>query len=96
MDDLKKAVDDATAALAAKPDDAKLKDALAKAQKALAVANAPAKVDVRILAARDGHAADSVVSLSAAEAESAVANGWADADPAAVAFAREEAVRLAR
>lgn len=95
MEDLKKAVDDATAALAAKPDDAKLKDALAKAQKALAD-SAPTEVEVRILAARDGHAVDSVVRLSAAEAESAVANGWADADPAAVAFAREEAARSAR
>lgn len=95
MEDLKKAVDDATAALAAKPDDANLKDALAKAQKALDD-SAPKGVDVRILAARDGHAVDSVVRLSAAEAESAVANGWADADPAAVAFAREEAARSAR
>lgn len=101
IETLRAAAEAAKTALAAAPEDAALQDAAAAAEQALADAEReaaettkPAKakgkvqpVKVRLLVAYDGHAPDTVLSLSPEDADALAAQGVADADPAAVAYA---------
>lgn len=50
-----------------------------------------AEVEVRVLVDTLDHKVDDVITLTAEEAVAARAAGWADPDPAAVAFAKSEA-----
>lgn len=101
MADLKKlgeAVGAAKAALAKDPENEALKTSVSEAEKALADAQAeaaeakkPKSVEVRVLLDHRGHKADTVITLDAASAKQAEEEGWADANPKAVAFAKAEA-----
>jgi hypothetical protein len=51
---------------------------------------------VRVLVDQPGHAINDTPELTEAEAEAAVKAGWADADPAAVAYAESLAPPAAK
>lgn len=54
------------------------------------------EVKVRVLAATAGFKPNEVALLSEAEAKAAVANGWADAAPEAVAYCEKDLGAVAR
>lgn len=92
IDDLRAAATAARAAAAATPDDAELAQKAKDAEAALAEAEAAAAPKgktkkVRVIADHPGHAINAVLTLPADEAGEAVAAGWADDSPAAVAYA---------
>jgi hypothetical protein len=51
-------------------------------------ADADASVEVRVIAFNGEHAINSVISLTTEEAAAAVAGGWGDDHPEAVAYAK--------
>lgn len=55
-------------------------------------ADADASVEVRVIAANGEHDVNSVISLTPDEAAAAVAGGWADDHPSAVAYAKSLAI----
>lgn len=93
---LKKAADEAAAALAADPENPELQAAADAAAKALADAQPPTEtkeklIELRVLLDHLGHKVDDVIKLPVAEAKAAVTAGWADDHKDAVAFAKAQA-----
>ena len=90
---LREAAEKAKLAAEADPANQDLQAAAVAAKKALDDAEAAAQpkgVKVRVLVDHLDHKCDDVVTLSADDAKAAEAAGWADATPAAVAFAEKE------
>lgn len=89
---LQAAVDAAKSALDASPEDPALKEAMDAATKALTDAqeastkNKKKQTEARVLVATAGYAVDAIITGDAAD--EAVAGGWADKTPAAVAYAK--------
>lgn len=87
---LKKAATAARAAADADKDNEELAKAAAAAEAALADAEAPKPdtIEVRVLVDSGDYAVNTVADLTPEAAAAAVAEGWADDNPAAVAYAK--------